>query len=299
MFVAVALIHLAVRQLPAYRWLAALLALTPMAMFLRSSVSADALTTASAFLLTATVAKLAFGPVSPKLARDLVVLAASAIAVCLTKPVYFPLVMAAAAVPASRLPARHRRLLILGVFAISIAAVTAALLLAAPTVDAISYSAELRLEEMLRRPFHVIHLVVTDLIVNSARYGAQFVGRLGWLDTPLPIPFLLTYAACLLAFIVLDRDPSIVIAPWQRAIWALAVAASLMAIGTAMYLFLGRIEGIQGRYFHPMALAVVWIFHLSRWPRSRDNRWIPAIATILVGVSFVVTCVTIYHRYYG
>jgi uncharacterized membrane protein len=299
LFAAVALIHLAVRQLPAYRWLAALLALTPMAMFLRSSVSADALTTASAFLLTATVAKLAFGPVSPDRARDFAIVAASSVAVSLTKPVYFPLVVAAAAVPANRLPVGRRRLLLLAVIAISITAVTAALLIVAPSVGSISYSAELRIEEVLRRPFHLIALVVTDLIDHAPRYGAEFIGRLGWLDTQLPTPFLLTYAACLLAFVVLDRDPSIVIAPWQRAIWAFTVASSLMAIGAAMYLFLGRIAGIQGRYFHPMALAVVWIFHLSRWPRSHHNRWNPVIASILVGVSFVVTWVTICSRYYG
>jgi uncharacterized membrane protein len=299
MFVAVALIHLAVRQLPAYRWLAALLALTPMAMFLRSSVSADALTTASAFLLTATVAKLAFGPVSPNAAHDLTILAASSVAVCLTKPVYFPLVVAAAAIPANRLPVRRRRLFLLTVLAISITAVTAALLIAAPSVGSISYAAELRIEDVLRRPFHLIGLVVTDLVKTAPRYGAHFIGHLGWLDTELPLPLLLTYAACLLAFVVLDRDPSIVIAPCQRAIWAFAVVASLMAIGAAMYLFLGRIEGIQGRYFHPIALAAVWVLHVSGWPRRQNNRWNPAIAAILVASSFAVTWLTIYHRYYG
>jgi uncharacterized membrane protein len=299
MFVAVALIHLAVRQLPAYRWLAALLALTPMAMFLRSSVSADALTTASAFLLTATVAKLAFGPVSPNPAHDLTILAASSVAVCLTKPVYFPLVVAAAAIPANRLPVRRRRLFLLTVLAISITAVTAALLIAAPSVGSISYAAELRIEDVLRRPFHLIGLVVTDLVKTAPRYGAHFIGHLGWLDTELPLPLLLTYAACLLAFVVLDRDPSIVIAPCQRAIWAFAVVASLMAIGAAMYLFLGRIEGIQGRYFHPIALAAVWVLHVSGWPRRQNNRWNPAIAAILVASSFAVTWLTIYHRYYG
>ena len=57
---AVGLIYFAICQLPGYRWLAVLLALTPMAMFLRSSVSADAGITAIAYLLTATIAKIAF-----------------------------------------------------------------------------------------------------------------------------------------------------------------------------------------------------------------------------------------------
>jgi len=128
-----------------------------------------------------------------------------------------------------------------------------------PSVGSISYAAELRIEDVLRRPFHLIGLVVTDLVKTAPRYGAHFIGHLGWLDTELPLPLLLTYAACLLAFVVLDRDPSIVIAPCQRAIWAFAVVASLMAIGAAMYLFLASVlAALWGYLFNGMPVG--WPF---------------------------------------
>jgi hypothetical protein len=51
----------AVRRLPAFAWLAAMVALTPMALSLLGSASADVTTLASSFVLVATVAKLAWG----------------------------------------------------------------------------------------------------------------------------------------------------------------------------------------------------------------------------------------------
>ncbi len=56
-----ALVYAAVRIAPSQRWAFAFLALAPMAMFLRSSASADGLTFAAALLLTSTVYALAVG----------------------------------------------------------------------------------------------------------------------------------------------------------------------------------------------------------------------------------------------
>lgn len=57
-----ALAWLAVRIAPFYKWTFTLLALTPMAMFLRSSASPDALTTAAPLLLVSAICALACGP---------------------------------------------------------------------------------------------------------------------------------------------------------------------------------------------------------------------------------------------
>jgi uncharacterized membrane protein len=296
---AVTLIYLALCQLPAYRWLATLLAMTPMAMFLRSSISADAVTTAIAFVLTATVAKLAFGPVSSAKPGDLGLVIASSAALSLTKPVYFPLVFLVFVVPGDRLSVRTRGVVLFVILAVSICAVTAALVMALPSVSAISVLAESRIVEVLARPFHVAGLVVVDYVVHAPRYGAHFIGRLGWLDTALPVPLLLAYLGFLIAYTVLDTDTAAVIRPWQRIVIALVVAASLMAIGTAMYLYMGRIAGIQGRYFHPIAVAAVWLFHSSRRPRCDVTRWLGPGVVLMTSISLVVTLLTIYCRYYG
>ena len=98
----------------------------------------------------------------------------------------------------------------------------------------------------------------------------------------------------------MDSGPLAVVTPWQRLVLALVIAASLMAISIAMYFMNGRIAGIQGRYFLPLALAAAWIFHTGRQPRFKDKSWVlPAGVALLTVVSFAVTACTICDRYYG
>jgi uncharacterized membrane protein len=297
---AVGLIYFAICQLPGYRWLAVLLALTPMAMFLRSSVSPDAGITAIAYLLTATIAKIAFR-IEPLHGRwDFGLLVVLSVALCLTKPVYFPLVLAAFVIPSSRIPIRRPGLALLAVLVFSICAVTVTLAISQPSVDGISARIESLVDEVLGNPFDLFGRIVVDYIRHAPRYGAEFIGRLGWLDTALPLALLGSYLAFLMAYTVFDSGSSARVEPWQRAVLALVIAASLTAISVAMFFLNDRISGIQGRYFHPLALATAWIFHSTRLSESEAAGWLrPAGVTLLTIFSMVASLSTIFHRYYG
>ena len=297
---AVGLIYFAICQLPGYRWLAVLLALTPMAMFLRSSVSADAGITAIAYLLTATIAKIAFRAVPLHGRWDFGLLVVLSVSLCLTKPVYFPLVLAAFVIPSSRIPIQRPGFVFLAILVFSIGAVTVTLAISQPSVDGISARIESLVDEVFTDPFDLFGRIAVDYILHAPRYGAEFIGRLGWLDTPLPLVLLGLYLAFLIAYTVMDSGPLAVVTPWQRLVLALVIAASLMAISIAMYFMNGRIAGIQGRYFLPIALAAAWIFHTGRQPRFKDKSWVlPAGVALLTVVSFAVTACTICDRYYG
>jgi uncharacterized membrane protein len=300
LFAAVGLIYFAICQLPGYRWLAVLLALTPMAMFLRSSVSADAGITAIAYLLTATIAKIAFGATPMHGRWDFGLLVVLSVSLCLTKPVYFPLVLAAFVIPPSRIPIQRPGFVLLAVLVFSIGAVTMTLAISQPSVDGISARIDSLADEILTTPFDLFGRIVVDYVLHAPRYGAEFIGRLGWLDTPLPLVLLGFYLAFLIGCTVIDSGSRAEVTPWQRLVLATVIAASLMAISTAMYFINGRMAGIQGRYFHPIALAAAWIFHTRRRSRFKDEGWVlPAGVALLTVVSFAVTALTICHRYYG
>jgi len=299
LFVAIALIFLAIRQLPGFRWLTALLALMPMAMFLRSSVSADSVIMAIAFLLTATIAKIAFKNQPPRGLSDFGLLVLLSAALCLTKPVYLPLVFASLAIPITRIPVRRPRLVFIAILVASVCAVTIGLSIAQPSVDAMNFRMKTMISEVIERPFGLVGSVLVDYIQHAPRYGAEFIGRLGWLDTPLPLGFLFMYLAVLIAFTILDPGSSATVRPWQRIIFAAVVAASMLAISLAMYVIGGRIGGIQGRYFHPIALAAVWIFHSGSAARFKHALWVlPGAASLVFFLSLIVTCFTILARYY-
>ncbi|MEE4271609.1 MAG: DUF2142 domain-containing protein [Thermoanaerobaculales bacterium] len=295
----IALLTLAIRQLPGYRWLAAVLALLPMTTTLRSSASADAVTTEVAFLLIATTAKLAFGPTGARRQWDLPLLAVCAVALCLTKPVYFPLVLTLFAVRLDDLRPAARRWIRAAVFAVSVGAVVVALALSMPSVQSISPVAEARIDDLTHRPWSVAWLVVQDLATNAPRYGAQFIGRLGWLDTELPAPLILGVAAMLIALTFCEPDRHAAVLRWQRSLFAAAVVGTVFAIGGAIYVFLGRMDGIQGRYYLPASLTAAWIFHRTRrWPfpasqGARLTVMLTSTAALIAALAAVVL------RYYG
>jgi len=299
LLVGLALLVFAIRQLPGYRWLAAVLALLPMTTTLRSSASADALTTAVAFLLVATTAKLAFAPAAERRWWDLPLLSVCAVALCLTKPVYFPLVLTLFTARLDDLRPAARRWVRAAVFAVSIVAVTVALALSMPSVPSLSPMAEARIDDLTSRPWSVAWLVAEDLATNAPRYGAQFIGRLGWLDTELPAPLILGVAALLIALTFCEPNRHAAILRWQRWFYAAAVVGTVFAIGGAMYVFLGRVEGIQGRYYLPASLAAAWIFHgTRRWPFPDSNG--TRLAVMLASIAALITALAaVVLRFYG
>lgn len=310
LLVATALIALALRQLPAFRWLFTLLALTPMAVFLRASLSADAFTTAVAFLLAATAARLAWGENQQDGWqggwKDVALLTACAAALCLTKPVYAPLAGLAFLIPASRLPG-GRRLPSLTVFV----AVTAAAFALAVAIGS-AMDLPLRLDKVVDRdrqiqdafadPPRVAGILIRDYRQQGDRYVAQMVGQLGWLDINLPKPFLWGFLLVLGLLVLGEGSRKVEVRPWQRALLGLMAIATLALVSAAQYATwtpygADFLEGIQGRYLLPLAPAAAWLLHTRRFQLSPAvlSRVLPALSAL--SCAFALWLVL--RRYYG
>ncbi|HEX5715767.1 MAG TPA: DUF2142 domain-containing protein [Thermoanaerobaculia bacterium] len=303
---ATVLIAVALRRLPSYPWLFAMLALTPMALFLRASASADALSTAAAFLLAATVAKLAWGEEEQGRWRDVIVLTACSTALCLSKPVYVTLALLVLLIPAVRFP-KGRRGAVLLVHGTVTAAAFAVALTTAGAVDVsirpdTPIDPDRQIEDALADPLRVAGILTEDYLHHGRRYVAQIVGQLGWLDVNLPKPLLWGYALVLGLLALLDTRREVAVSAWQRALLVLIAVATLALISASQYASwtsygAGHVEGIQGRYFIPLAPAVAWIFHTRRFPTEPAllNRVLPWLSLVSLGIAFW----TLLHRYYG
>jgi uncharacterized membrane protein len=303
----------AIRRAPSFRWLLALLALTPMALFQRSSVSADALTIASAFVLGALAARLAWGPEIPdrERRRDFLLLTAAAVALCLCKPAYVLLAAAVLLIPARRLPGGRRAPALLpcglAVGLAFAAAMANGRLTEVELRPGVGVNAAAQIHDATREPFRFLGVVARDYLVHADRYLAQLVGQLGWLDVKLPLVFLALYLVFLVAFGLLDGE-GVRIEPWQRGLLALMVTGTLLLLSAAQYAIwtpyrASYLEGLQGRYYMPVVPVAVWLLHLR--PRR-----IPALAAAtegrlgwaaagLTAVSAVVTFYSLIERYYG
>jgi uncharacterized membrane protein len=304
---ATALIALGLRRLPSYSWLLAMLALTPMALFLRASASADALGTALAFLLVSAVARLAWGEEKrPGGWPEVALLATCAAALCLSKPVYLPLAGLVLLIPAHRFPG-GRRGPALGAI-LSLAA--AAFLLAMATASAMdlplrtdaAVDRDRQIADALASPLRVAGILTKDYLRQGRRYIAQIVGQLGWLDTNLPKTLLWGYSILLGGLALLDSRRRVDVRPWQRAVLGLIVLATLALVSASQYASwtphgADAVEGIQGRYFLPLAPAAAWLLHTRR--STADPALLDRVLPWLSLLSTAIALWTVLRRYYG
>jgi Predicted membrane protein (DUF2142) len=359
---ALALSWVAVRLAPAQRWLLALLALTPMAMFERSSASADALTNALALLLVSCLLSLALrrapgqaAASRPRSAQgsagDAALLLATAWLLAAAKGVYFLLDLLVFLVPpaaraesrSDREPRREPRpaagapaaagpppgvaaarraaagLWVGGLGAAVAGAgiswwVTQRFATLGSLHPGVQPQAQLR--GVLAAPLRFLGLAAADYVVHAPRYAAGFVGNFGWLDTPLPRPAIVVWGLLLLAAAATGGDPALTLAAWQRWLAAAAMGATLVLLSLSQYvtwtpLGAGFVDGLQGRYFLPLApVAAILLYHrrfgmrlAARGSGSPVAAAAPAAAGWLFGglsVAFtVLTLLRIWFRYHG
>jgi uncharacterized membrane protein len=301
------LIAAALRALPAYRWLLAAFALAPMALFLRSSVSADALTFAIAVFLGASIARLAFAPGIPVGRADFALVVGSAAGLCLTKPPYAPLVLAVLAILGRGPQRRRRAALVAAALAVAVAAALAAATIAASVEESVRAGAGVdpgaQIASSLVRPLRFAGLVAADFAARALGYGVEVLGRLGWLDAPVPMPALAALALGLAALLALDTSHGLRVEVWRRLLFGAVTAAAAVAIAASQYAMWTPygapfIEGIQGRYFHPLAPFAVWVFHHPRTAVVLSPRARLALAGALAAVAVAATVYALPARYY-
>ncbi|HXT51617.1 MAG TPA: DUF2142 domain-containing protein [Thermoanaerobaculia bacterium] len=286
--VASLLIWLAVRKLPAYRWLTAALALTPMAEALRASASADAMALATACLLVALAADAAWGDEAPPHRRTLLALLGVAALLCTTKAAYTPLALLVLLVPRERWAGRRWRWL--AAEALVVTAATAWALATARAVPALRVDAAVdppgQVAHAIANPLAFAGIVARDYFVHAPRYAAQLVGKLGWLDVPLPRAFLVVSLLVLLALVLHDGSRTIELRPWHRLLIGATAAACLVLVSASQYalwtaLGASTVEGVQGRHLLPIAVGGIWALHTRRWALDRER----LAATIAIGWS--------------
>jgi len=300
------MVFLAVRRMPAFRWLAVMLALTPMAIFLRASASADVTSAGAAFLLAGAAASLAWGE-GPARRSDLVLLAVSTAVLCGSKAAYFPLAFLAFLIPAARFPRGRRAGFLLVHTVLTLTLTTYAIVLSRtvapnspdPTVDPTR-----QIQGALADPLGFLAIVSTDYAVHAPRYLSQLIGKLGWLDTELPAPFRLSYLAVLLGLLLVDANPRIEVRPWQRGIVAGAIFTALVLISASQYAIWTPygaevVLGLQGRYYSPLVPTAVWALHGRRWAERIPPRGLGIALAAFSLLSFGISVCALVERYYG
>ncbi|MFE6863699.1 DUF2142 domain-containing protein [Nocardia sp. NPDC057668] len=278
------IVGFAVRVLRGHRvqWLALTVAVLPIAVFQAGTVTADTVTNALALLVSAFIVKGLF--LGQRLSRPETVFALTAtvlLPVC--KPTYVLLAMLTVLIPAGRFgfgdperPAIWQRALPWAFAVIGGGVFAVWMKIAAPTGDGMSLMRPQeqwgsvrpgdQLKEILGDPIQFLSVFGDSIARRDQRWFTQFFGELGFAYIDVPA---LTIVASLLAFVVslgiADRMAGDRLRVW---LVLLTMAASVAMIYVTLYMSFTPvgyfiIDGVQGRYFVPLALLTLAVF--LRW----------------------------------
>lgn len=281
------IVGFALRVLRGHRvqWLALTVAVLPIALFQAGTVTADTVTNALALLVSALVVKGLF--LGERLSKPETVAAlATTVLLPVCKPTYVLIAMLTVLIPARRFGfgdgervAVWQRVLPWAAAGLGAVSFAGWMKIAAPTGDGMSLMRPEKqwgtvrpgdqLHGILSDPFHFVRVFGDSIARRDQHWFTQFFGELGFSYVEVPA---LTILAALLAFGmslgVAERfSPA---GADRKRTWLvlLTIAASVAMIYVTLYMSFTPvgyfiIDGVQGRYFVP--LAVLGLAVLLRW----------------------------------
>ncbi|WP_378735830.1 DUF2142 domain-containing protein [Nocardia brasiliensis] len=285
------------------QWLAFTVAVLPIAVFQAGTVTADTMTNALAIMVSALLVKALF--LGDRLGRvETGALLAATILLPVSKPTYVLLAMLVVLVPADRFGFTGWRRAIPWAFAVAGGLVFAVWMkIAAPTGDGMglmrpehqwhSVKPGEQLRGILSDPGHFISVFGESIALRDERWFSQFFGELGFAYIDVPA---LTMLACLFAFAVsIGVADRMTAATFRRTLLvALTVAASVAMIYVTLYMSFTPvgyyiIDGVQGRYFVPLAIVAFAV--LLRWMPLRLTDIAGKTPTVGPAVTVIVATV--------
>jgi hypothetical protein len=268
----VALGFAAVRVLPVYRWTILVVLMCPMSLYLFGSIAPDGILITTAVLVMALLARLAVRPDDRNLEiREAAILLLLLAVLAAAKPVYVPLAGASLFFVWPKLGSlRAKSLFVAATLASCVlpalcwARVAMALFVSAKGATPIDPTAQAH--HILADPMQFLVLVAHTIHVQYPFNLKWMVGTLGWGDTPMPGWFYPTFGVGFLGCLVLESGGGTDLGWRLRFAMIAAAAASVLLIYAAQYASWNPagsrlpIDGIEGRYFLPLAPLVVLSF---------------------------------------
>lgn len=299
LLLSLAILAWAIRLAPFQQWSLVAISLSPMVVFTRSSLSADALTFSCALLAVSLIARevVETGLVS----RTRFALLASVFAVLgLCKSTYFLLAFAIVLVPAQRFGGKLNHLVTSGALvATAIGPAAAWTRWVGHLFRSINPGANPAQQSafVLDHPLYALSVWLSASWSFGDFYLRSAMGVLGWLDTPLP-DWVLILLWLSLALVAISQASPVSIA--QRVLAVGIVAANSLCVIAALYLAwtpvgADHVEGVQGRYFLPLLPLLL----LTMGRRIAARQWqLGAATAFFLALSTSATLVALALRYW-
>jgi uncharacterized membrane protein len=301
----IAVIYSAIRVTPVFKWVFVLVALLPMNLFLAASLSADAAADGIVSLLFAFVLRAVW---QEKVLTWAHMLAITLLCVLLAfvKLPYVPLTALVLLIPIARFNGLRNKLLFcggtIGLSFIAVLIWSAAIKGLYTPLHGANAPEQMVL---LKSNFWAFPaLAVRSFMIHRNGIVMSFMGHFGFLDTLLPVWVYYTYPVMLTTVALFDSGHDGSISRMQRCWIGLLCVGVFFLVELSMYLTWtppGKqiIEGVQGRYFLPIAVpTLLALFYNQRFSTSKKRLFALSI-TFYSLVVLTVMCWTVYNRYFG
>ena len=292
---AIVIIFFAIRTAPVFKWILFLLGLMPMTLYLCASLSKDAMIISLSFLLIALFLRFAYDPQNKISTKDLIILFAVSFLLATSRSVYAILIGMFLLIPVFRIGSLKKYIIIFMCLIITVFLATqigtlkplfqpkAAVSTQTNSARALSpdaHSTPTPIEKFQRfdrnktpeginfneqkrfildNPIQYLEIVFNSLFISQRSFQLDsFVGKLGWLNKPLPKWHINFYLLILIITALLLYSNDIKIGFINKLISASIFIAGVIFIETGLYLTwnpVGQnyIMDVQGRYFIPYA----------------------------------------------
>lgn len=301
------LVFLAIKIIPIHKWVLLMLVLMPMTMLEATAITADSLVIALAFLLIAYILRLALNK-NNLTKKDFIILLVLGVLISLTKSIYILLFLLFLLIPVDNFVNNKNKY---GIFSLLIIPISLLSLFWGLLTNNLyrSYLTNWSLMSQItfieHNPLHFLIIILTTFINHFMFYLGYFVGL-----TFIPSIISLTYFLILILVALLDKN-ELKINLNHKLISLITIIIFVFSIMTYEYLTWNPtgnayVNGIQGRYFIPIAPLFLLLFYnklgnISIFKRNftfKINKFIKLIiiCTIIVTLSYTLSVIVI--KYY-
>ncbi|MEM8534956.1 MAG: DUF2142 domain-containing protein [Chloroflexota bacterium] len=305
--VATMVMYYAIRITPIVKWVLVLLALTPMLLVKRASLSVDALTNSFSMLLIAMFLYYAFDERATLSRKAIIGLVIVGVLVALSKQAYIAIVALYFLIPRQKVGGWFTYL---GFF-VALVTICAATSLGWSVISQNSYtpvearnttstSTEVQFDTraqlgfVLTNPLMFTRIVVEHLITLGPAHFVYATGALGW-RTRMPLWFIGLYGLVIVGVALLNRRDSVALSRWQRSVIGATGVGNVVLIIAAGYLMWNavgatEVQGIHGRYFTPLAPVFTLLLLNQRW---HLGKWQPYLQSFIVSFLLITMVFTV------
>lgn len=309
------LLYYAIKITPRFKYVMLFLALTPVSIMLKSSVSADAITTSLSFLFVAVLLDLMDNKKGAG-NRDFYILCGISLSLLLCKIAYVLLPSLVLLVPKERLANARKAIVIFPAIIISTAwslwakakFLSGKTLIGANFIPEDLFASDKRWPEgqiryVLEEPLALVKAFFNSVDNEWVQYALHsFFSGLGYVDIWIPFPFVLLQ---ILLLIVLVSAEEIRLKLWQRFLCVGVFLATFVIMAFLIYVQWNPykydiIAGLQGRYFYPIILPLLLACTPAKavLHSTKRNMMVLALLTIIL-LGFVLSVLAILNHDYG